>query len=79
MSIFELDRNGGVTLPKKIRGSLGIGEKVLVINAGDHLKIIPLPSNPIQILHGTFNIKNFSKTEGGAELTAEREAKKYKN
>ena len=58
---MELDKNGGVTLPKKIRGSLGIGEKVLVINAGDHLKIIPSPLNPIQILNGTFNIKNPSK------------------
>lgn len=70
ISILELDKNGGVTLPKKIRGSLGIGEKVLVINAGDHLKIIPLPSNPIQILHGTFNIKNSSKTEGGSRVNS---------
>jgi len=47
------------------------------MNAGDHLKIIPLPSNPLQILHGAFNVKKpFKKLREQAVLTAENEAKK---
>ena len=57
LSILELDSKGRLTLPKKIRDSLDIGKKILIINAGDHLKIIPLPSSPLQVLHGAFNIK----------------------
>jgi AbrB family looped-hinge helix DNA binding protein len=67
-----LDGKGRLTLPKKIRESLGIEEKILVINAGDHLKIIPLPSNPFQTLHGAFNVKKpFRDLRKQAELTAE--------
>jgi AbrB family looped-hinge helix DNA binding protein len=77
LSIVELDSKGRVTLPKEIRESLDIGKKILIINAGDHLKIIPLPSNPIQILHGAFNVKKpFKELRKQAELTAEKEAKK---
>jgi AbrB family looped-hinge helix DNA binding protein len=71
-----LDGKGRLTLPKKIRESLGIEEKILVINAGDHLKIIPLPSNPFQTLHGAFNVKKpFRDLRKQAELTAENLAK----
>lgn len=77
MSILELDSKGRLTLPKEIRESLDIGKKVLVINAGDHLKIIPLPSNPIQVLHGAFNVKKpFKELRKQAELIAENEAKR---
>ena len=79
MSILELDSKGRLTLPKEIRESLDIGKKILIINAGDHLKIIPLPSNPLQILHGAFNIKKpFKELRKQAELIAENEAKKEK-
>ena len=44
MSILEVDSKGRMTLPKRIRESLNIRRRVLLINAGDHLKIIPLPS-----------------------------------
>lgn len=72
MGILELDGKGRLTLSKKIRESLGIEEKILVINAGDHLKIIPLPSNPFQTLHGAFNVKKpFRDLRKQAELTAE--------
>jgi len=75
-SILELDDKGRLTLPKDVRRSLEIGKKVLVINAGDHLKIIPLPSDPFQTLHGAFNIqKPFKQLRKQAELTAETEAK----
>jgi len=77
MSILELDSKGRLTLPKSIRESLDIRKKVLVINAGDHLKIIPLPSDPFQILHGAFNIrKSFKELRRQAEETAEDETKR---
>jgi len=80
LSILELDSKGRLTLPKKIRESLNMGKKILVINAGDHLKIIPLPSNPFQILHGAFNVKkSFKELRKQAELTAEEEAKKERS
>lgn len=77
MSILELDSKGRVTLPKEIRESLDIGKKILIINAGDHLKIIPLPSDPFQTLHGAFNVKKpFRRLRKQAELIAEEEAKR---
>lgn len=80
MAILELDKKGRLTLPKKIRESLDIGKKILIINAGDHLKIIPLPSNPLQILHGAFNVKKpFKKLRKQAELAGENEAKKERS
>ena len=80
MSILELDRKGRLTLPKKIRESLDIGKKVLVINAGDHLKIIPLPSDPLRILHGAFNTKkSFKELKKQAELNIQKEAKKERS
>ena len=80
ISILELDRKGRLTLPKKIRESLDIGKKVLVINAGDHLKIIPLPSDPLRILHGAFNTeKTFKELRKQAELTAQKEAEKERS
>ncbi len=77
MSILELDSKGRLTLPKEVRESLNIGRKVLIINAGDHLKIIPLPSDPFQTLHGAFNVKKtFKELRKQAELAAENEAGK---
>ena len=80
MAILELDKKGRLTLPKKVRESLDIGKKILIINAGDHLKIIPLPSNPLQILHGAFNVKKpFKELRKQAELASENEAKKERS
>lgn len=77
MSILQLDSKGRLTLPKEIRESLDIGKKILIINAGDHLKIIPLPSDPIKVLHGTFNTKKtFKELRKQAELTAQQETRK---
>lgn len=77
MSILELDNKGRLTLPKGVRKSLGIGKKVLIINAGDHVKIIPLPHDPFQTLHGTFNIKKpFRELRRQAELKGENESKR---
>ena len=80
LSILELDSKGRLTLPKKIRDSLDIGKKILIINAGDHLKIIPLPSSPLQVLHGAFNIKKpFKELRKQAELTVQKEAEKKRS
>jgi len=62
---------------RKTFESLKIGKKVLVINAGDHLKVIPLPSDPFSVLHGAFNVKkSFKELREQAELAAEKEVKK---
>ncbi|MGB9717836.1 MAG: AbrB/MazE/SpoVT family DNA-binding domain-containing protein [Thermoproteota archaeon] len=77
MSILELDSKGRLTLPKEVRESLNIGRKVLIINAGDHLKIIPLPSDPFQVLHGAFNVKKpFKELRKQAEQTAGKEVER---
>jgi bifunctional DNA-binding transcriptional regulator/antitoxin component of YhaV-PrlF toxin-antitoxin module len=75
MSILKLDKRGRLTLSKKLRETLGIEGKVLVINAGDHLKLIPLPSDPFKTLEGTLSIKrSFKELRKQAELKAEKEA-----
>jgi AbrB family looped-hinge helix DNA binding protein len=75
MSIVKVDRRGRITLPKKLRESLGIGEKVLVVNLGNHLRIIPLPPDPFEALEGTLSInKSFKELRKQAELVAEKEA-----
>ena len=64
-----------MTLPRELRQSLGIGGAVLVIYAGDHLKVIPLPSNPLGVLHGAFNVdRPFGEFRAQAESLAERGA-----
>ena len=74
---MELDSKGRLTLPKEVRDSLEIARKVLVINAGDHLKLIPLPSDPFQTLHGAFNVrKTFKELRKQAEQVGENEVKK---
>jgi DNA-binding transcriptional regulator/RsmH inhibitor MraZ len=76
MSILELDKKGRLSLPKKLRETLRIEGKVLVINAGDHLKLIPLPSDPFKTLEGTLSIrKPFKELRKQAELQAEKEAR----
>ena len=77
MSIVELDSKGRITLPKELRTSLRLGKKVLTINAGDHLKIIPLPQDPLSSLNGVLDIKKpFKELRREAEALAEREAKR---
>ena len=47
---------------------------------GDHIKIIPLPSDPFRTLHGAFNVrKPFKELRKQAKLMAEGEVSKEKN
>ncbi len=79
MSIVELDSKGRLTLPKEVRTSLGMSGKVLTINAGDHVKVIPLPSDPVRFLNGVLDMKkSFKQLRRGAEALAEREAKRQR-
>jgi len=74
MSLLELDKKGRVTVPKEYRNELGL-QKVLIINAGDHLKLIPIPKDPIKALRGAFTTrKTFRELRQRAETAAEREA-----
>jgi AbrB family looped-hinge helix DNA binding protein len=77
MSVVELDSKGRITLPKSIRKTMGIKDRVLAINAGDHVKIIPLPSNPIQALDGVLELKKpFRELRRKAEALALKEARR---
>jgi AbrB family looped-hinge helix DNA binding protein len=76
MSLLELDKKGRVTVPKEYRRELGLHGKVLVINAGDHLKLIPLPKDPIKALRGAFTTKkSFKQLRKQAEAEAERQVR----
>ena len=53
---------------------MGMTRKVLVINAGDHLKVMPVPAEPVQALRGVFKVnKPFKTLRRQAEVLAERE------
>jgi AbrB family looped-hinge helix DNA binding protein len=75
LSIQELDSKGRVVLPKREREKMGIKRRVLVINAGDHIKIVPLPEKPLEALEGALEIKTpFRELRRAAEELAEDEA-----
>ncbi len=75
MSIQELDSKGRLMIPKRERERMGITGRVLVINAGDHLKVIPLPDKPLALLEGAIRLeKPFSELRRSAEDLATREA-----
>ena len=70
-----MDSKGRIVIPKKFREELGIERKVLVINAGSYLKIIPLPSDPFKVLDGAFTTKKtFKELRRQAEKLAMEEA-----
>ena len=77
MSVSELDSKGRLTLRKETREALRIGKRVLVVSAGDHLKVIPLPEDPFAVLDGAISIrKTFGELRTRAEEIATKEAEK---
>jgi AbrB family looped-hinge helix DNA binding protein len=75
LCIVEIDEKGRITLPKELRKSFKLG-KVLVVNAGDHVKLVPFPENPLQVLNGALNIGNpFNEIREEAERLLEKEAR----
>ena len=74
MSLVELDDRGRLTLPKELRRAMNM-EKVVVVNAGDHLKLIPVPEDPFKALKGAISSeKNFKEHREQATRLAEEEA-----
>jgi len=63
-----------LTVPKSYRRELQLERKVLVVNAGDHLKLIPIPKDPVETLRGAFSLKkSFRKLRKQAEAEAQKE------
>jgi DNA-binding transcriptional regulator/RsmH inhibitor MraZ len=74
MSVLELDNKGRLTVPKSYRRELQLERKVLVVNAGDHLKLIPIPKDPVETLRGAFSVKkSFRELRKQAEAEAQKE------
>lgn len=74
MSLVDLDDRGRLTLPKELRRAMDM-KKVLVVNAGDHLKLIPIPEDPFKALKGALSSeKSFKEHREQAERLAEEEA-----
>ena len=70
---MELDDKGRITIPKRMRRTLG-SQKVLLIELGDRIEIVPVPEDPFKVLKGSFNVKKpFSELRREAEDLAERE------
>ena len=76
MSIVDLDERGRLTLPREIRRNVNITKKALLINAGNHIKIIPLPEDPFKELEGALSIKiPFKTLREEAQKQAQKEVK----
>ena len=76
MSIVDLDERGRLTLPREIRRNVNITKKALLINAGNHIKIIPLPEDPFKELEGALSIKiPFKTLREEAQKLAQKEVK----
>jgi bifunctional DNA-binding transcriptional regulator/antitoxin component of YhaV-PrlF toxin-antitoxin module len=77
MSVIELDERGRLTLPKEVRKSLKMNGRVLVINAGDHVKLVPIPENLLQVLNGAISIgRPFKELRAEAEQLIEKETRR---
>ena len=76
MRVLAIDERGRLTLPSEVRKSLGIGNKALLINMGDHVKLSPLPTDSFESLKGALDIdKHYKQIREEAERAAHREAK----
>ena len=73
MNIVTIDEKGMIALPENVIESLKLG-KVLVVNAGDHVQLVPIPSDPLQVLNGALNTgRQFKELRAEAQLLLEKE------
>jgi DNA-binding transcriptional regulator/RsmH inhibitor MraZ len=76
LSLVDLDERGRLTLPKELRRAMNM-KKVVVVNAGDHLKLIPVPGDPFEALKGAISSeKPFKEHREQATRLAEEEAQR---
>jgi len=61
--------------PNKLGKNPDLEGKVLVVNVGDHVKLVPIPENPLQVLNSALSIgKQFKELREEAERLLEKEA-----
>jgi len=50
----KVTRQGQTTIPKTLRAKYRIdeGDRVIYVDLGDHMAILPAPKNPLKILEG---------------------------
>lgn len=69
-----MDERGRITIPSEIRRSTNITGKALIVNAGDHIKLIPVPEDPFRVLEGAVSVKEeFNEIRRLAEKEAQEE------
>lgn len=50
----KVTRQGQTTIPKPLRGKYKIdeGDRVIYVDLGDHMAILPTPKHPLKVLEG---------------------------
>lgn len=61
MSLVDLDSRGRLTLPSDLRRAMKGSKKVVLVQSGDHIKIIPIPDDPFKALEGALDLPAQSK------------------
>ena len=76
MHTATVSAKGWVVIPKAMRDKHGLekGSRVKIVDLGEMLAIVPLPDDPVEVLHGMF-AGGPSLTE---ELVAEREQERMR-
>ena len=73
--MVRLDKHNRVALPKAVVEKLGLGDRVVLVDLGDHIGIYPVPKDPFERLHGIFTTdKPFKELRREAEELALEEA-----
>lgn len=59
MHNVKVGSHGEIIIKKKLREKYGIepGHEIIELDAGDHIVIIPISSNPLEKLSGKYNWK----------------------
>jgi len=74
-AMVRLDKHNRVALPKAVVEKLGLQDKVVLVDLGDHIGIYPVPKDPYERLHGSFSSeKPFKELRREAEELALEEA-----